>query len=148
MRGRNWLVATVLFVAVLAAAIGFGKSKNSAGARAPTVRFGVSAGQPPIAAMLDETNGWVAQAGSERIAVYAGSQSSRPANGLVFIMRTLGGRTTARSIVLHGSGSVTLLRPPRFASESDALGGTLHFITANGGVGSVNLVNDHAALHA
>jgi hypothetical protein len=145
MRSRNWIVASVLIAAVIAAATLAGRSKPR-GPR-PHVAFGAQV-QPPGAsgALLAYTNGWVATAGTRTVAVYAGSQAQDHGNGLLVIVRETHGAPRQKDIVLEGSGSLTLLRPARPVTESAAFGATVHFVTANGATGTLDLATDRYLL--
>ena len=144
MRNRSWVVAAVLVVVVVAAGLGLGKSKHPAGATArPTIAFG-SRVQPMPASRLDYTNGWTASAGRELVGVYAGSERNRRDNGLLVIARSNGGGRRFKLVVLHGTGAITLLKPPRPPTESAAFQETLRFVTANGALGTLDLGDNSA----
>ncbi len=147
MRGRNWVVACVLIVGVIAAATLAGHSKPGRTGPRPVVAFGVAVEQIPSPAMLRYTNGWVASSGPKLIGVYAGAQSVHPTNGLLVIARFSGGHQHLQSVVLHGSGPVTLLKPSPPADEDAAAHATLHFVTANGDNGSLDVGTGRATLH-
>jgi hypothetical protein len=92
------------------------------------------------------TNGWTATSGAQTVAVYAGRERFNQRNGLFVILRATSGRRRAASVVVHGSGEVTLLRPATPASEQSAFTETLHFVTANGGTGTLNLSGDRVSV--
>lgn len=148
MRHRNWVLAGVLVLAVIAAGVlaGHGKGPNAGGAGQPRVSFGSQV--QPLGATSDlvYTNGWVASLGTEAIGVYAGAQRSRRRDGLLVIMRNHASGQRIARLVVPGSGAVTLLRPARPTSEDAALQETLHFVTANGGTGTLELSGDRVAL--
>jgi hypothetical protein len=140
VRHRNWVVMLVLVVAaILVAAIGGRHKANSISVH---VRFGAALPAPATAA-INLTNAWIATSGSDRTAVYAGSQARHPRNGLLIVSRDTARQKGLRTVsVLSGSGAVTLLRPPRFNSGEAASTATLRFITANGNTGTLNLSNN------
>ena len=142
-RFRNWVVSAVLVVVVVLAGI---VASNPATGPRPTVAFGVQV-QPVAAATIDYNNGWTASAGGRKIGVYAGSQKANRRNGLLIVARLSAGRHRLKSIVLHGAGTVTLLRPTAPKSEDDALTATLRFVTANGVTGGLDLSDDHVVLN-
>jgi hypothetical protein len=147
VRNRNWVLAAVLVVAVLAAGAIFGRSGRSGGVQAPSVRFGATVEPAASSALLNYTNGWVATSGAQAIGIYAGSQAAQRGNGLFVIVRTTksGQRITRR--VLHGAGAVTLLRPSPPANETAAFAETLHFVTASGATGALDLGDDRVTLN-
>ena len=149
MRNRNWFLAGVLVLAVIVAGLLFGHGRRLSGAGGePHVSFGSQVQQPGAASELVYTNGWVASSGPQSIAVYAGRQRSNPRNGLFVILRRRGGgHQRLADVVVRGSGIVTLLRPPAPATEQAAYGATLHFVTANGGTGTLALGGDRVALN-
>lgn len=144
MRGRNWVLAGVLVVAVIAAGLLAGHPKRDSGAQ-PRVAFGASV-QPTSAALMNYVNGWTASDGSESIGVYAGSQRSHRRNGIFVIARLKGSHQRVKSLVVKGSGSLTLLRPARPDSEAAAYQGTLRFVTASGATGTLDLSSDSVTL--
>lgn len=149
--GRALIVPVVLVVLVVAAALGAGRSKptksgqNLTGPR-PTVAFGTQLEQIPSPAGLDYMNGWAASAGRRQIGVYVGSAASNHHNGVLSVARLTPGKQRFRSFVLHGSGPVTLLPPPRPVSEAAAWNQTIRFVTANGGAGTLDLATDKVTL--
>jgi hypothetical protein len=147
MRGRNWVVAGVLIVVVIAAATLAGHSKPRRHGPRPVVSFGAGVEQIPSSAILRYTNGWVASSGLKLIGVYAGAQSSHPANGLVVIARVSGAQQHLQSIVLHETGTVLLLKPSPPADEDAAAHATLHFVTADGATGTLNVSTGKVSLH-
>lgn len=142
MRRNNWIVALVLVVTVIA--VGLIAAKPSG--RRPRVAFGATVEQLGATSDLVYTNAWVATSGSRSVAVYAGSQRFNRRNGLFVIMRQRHQRQTLTRVVVHGSGAVTLLRPGRPATEDAAFQDTLHFVTASGTTGALDLSNDRVAL--
>jgi hypothetical protein len=140
VRHRNWVVMSVLVVASVIVVLVAGRQKgNSTSVR---VRFGASLHAPATAA-INLTNGWIATSGSEQIAVYAGSQAHHSRNGLLIVSRSTARKKGVRTVtMLAGSGTLTLLRPPRFSSEEIASTATLRFLTANGNTGTLNLSNN------
>jgi hypothetical protein len=152
MRNRNWVLAGVLVLAVVAAGIIAGHGRQGAVDR-PRVSFGsrvsFASGVQKLGAtrQLIYTNGWVATTGQQSIGVYAGRQRLNPRNGLFVILRQTGrGHQRRADVVVHGSGTVTLLRPAAPATEQAAYGATLHFVTANGGTGTLELGGAHVSL--
>ncbi len=152
VRNRNWVLAAVLVGAVVLAAAFGSRSKSTTDARAPgpQVHFGAHI-QPPAGSdgSLQFNNGWIVASGTQAIAVYAGSAPGNRQNGLFLVQRHSGNEAQprkTRTIVVHGSGALTLLRPPTPASESAASQTTLHFVTANGATGTLDLANDKLAL--
>lgn len=141
-RFRNWVVSAVLVVVVVVVGI---VAANPATGPRPKVLFGAQV-QPVGAATIDYNNGWTAAAGGRKIGVYAGSEKADRRNGLLIVARLSAGRHRIRSIVLHGTGTVTLLKPTAPKSEEDALTATLRFVTANGVTGELDLNDDHVAL--
>ena len=139
---RNWLVAAVMVAAVIVAGAIFHKSKQAESAQAPTVQFGPRVRPAASASLLDYTNSWVATSGGQAIGVYAGSLASNHTDGLFVIVRTSGDRSRTTQKLLHGSGAVTLLRPPLVKSQAAALSATLRFVAASGNTGTLNLSND------
>ena len=137
IRHRNWVVMIVLVVAaILLAAIAGRHTQNSVSVR---VRFGAAL-PAPARAGINLTNAWIATSGSDQTAVYAGSQTRHPRNGLLIVVRTTNRRKGPLTpMTLAGSGALTLLRPPRFSSAEAAATATLRFITANGNTGTLNL---------
>jgi hypothetical protein len=147
MRSRNWIVALVLVVAVVAVATlaGHSKPSDTTGKR-PVVAFGSRVGHTPSSATLRFTNGWSASSGAYSIAVYAGAQSTRARNGLLVIRRGRTGKEHLRSVVLPGAGAVTLLRPAPVQNETAAYNATLRFVTASGGTGTLNVADGKVSL--
>lgn len=148
MRNRNWFLAGVLVLAVIAAGILAGHGRRSHGGTGqPHVSFGSQVEQLGATSELVYTNGWVASSGTQSIGVYAGGQRSKRQNGLFVIMRSrIRGRQKIARVVVAGSGAVTLLRPAPPATEQAAFSETLHFVTANGGTGTLALSGDRVAL--
>lgn len=142
-RYRNWVVSGVLIVVVIVAGIVAAGPKSS-GPR-PRVSFGAQV-QPASGSTINHSNGWTAAIASRSIAVYAGSQKLAPRNGLLIVARIASGHRRLRTFVLHGSGAVTLLKPPAPKSEDDAFAATLRFVTANGATGVLDLSDDREAL--
>lgn len=145
-RNRNWIVASVLIAAVVAAAAIDSRSKPAGTAQTPRVQFGPEVRQEPSVMLLNYTNGWVARAGTDDVGVYAGSQAKDHGNGLLVTVRTVAGRRSSHSVVLRGTGAVTLLKPARPATEADALQATLRFVTASGATGTLDLGDGIASL--
>lgn len=145
VRRRNLIVAGVLVAAVIATALLAGKPRGGPSVATILVRFGPSVTPPP--GKLTFTNGWVASLGHERVAVYAGSQLDHPRNGFLINVVDVDGqpkRDTAIRVV--GSGALTLLRPSHFSTIQAASQAMLHFVTANGGTGTLNVSSDKVAL--
>lgn len=146
MRHRNWVVAGVLVVAVVAIGLIAGHGRQG-GADRPRVSFGSQVQKLGATSQLIYTNGWVAASGRQSIGVYAGRQSFNPRNGLfVIVRRAGGGHQRLADVVVRGSGSVTLLRPAPPLNERAALTATLHFVTANGATGTLDLSGDRVSL--
>lgn len=146
IRNRNWVLAAVLVVAVMGATVAAGRHGGGGPGASVRVGFGARVRPPRTVRQLLYTNGWVAASGRQSIGVYAGGQAGNRQNGLLVVVRVNGGRQRIAQLVVHGSGAVTLLRPPAPASESDALGATLRFITANGATGTLELSSDRVGL--
>lgn len=146
IRNRNWVLAAVLVGAVMAATLVARRHGSGAPGASVRVAFGARVRPPRTVRQLLSTNGWVAASGRQSIGVYAGGQAGSHQNGLLVIARRTGGRQRIAQLVVHGSGAVTLLRPPRPASESEALGATLRFITANGATGTLDLSSDRVGV--
>ena len=145
MRGRNWVVAGVLVVVVIAAATLAGHSKPR-GPR-PRIAFGAKVEQLGATGDLVYTNAWVAGSGTQFIGVYAGSQMFNRQNGLFVILRqTRSAHQRISRVVVHGTGAVTLLRPAVPANEAAALTATLRFVTASGSSGTLDLSDDSVSL--
>ncbi len=149
---RYWILAAVLVATVGLTSLLGARSKRVAGGLGVSVRFGAHI-QPPAGSndLLPFNNGWIASGGSRNgaIAVYASSQPTNRQNGFLVIQSHTGGRTRrwrTRTIALPGSGALTLLRPAVPASESAALQETLHFVTANGATGTLDLSSDKVKL--
>jgi hypothetical protein len=149
VRHRAWVVMAAVFVsAILAVALGKG-TKNGAvrgGGDIPRVSFGSGVQKAGATSRLIYTNGWTATSGAEAIAVYAGRDRINQRNGLFVILRATAGRRRGATVVVRGSGSVTLLRPTTPDSEQAAFTATLHFVTANGGTGTLNLSGDRVSV--
>jgi len=150
IRHRAWVVMGVLVLALVAVGVtGLGAKKKVGGvtsADRPRVVFGSAVTQAPPSSVLVLTNGWVATVGAISVAVYAGSQAAHHRNGLLVIALKTGSERRQRSVVVRGAGAITLLRPPTVDSEQAAEQATLHFVTANGDSGSLNLSNDRVSL--
>jgi hypothetical protein len=147
VRDRNWLLAAALVVCVILASVIFGHSKPAGGDQ-PRVSFGARVEQPGATSDLVYTNAWVASSGTHSIGVYAGRQRVDPRNGLFVILRQTGNgsdRKLAR-VSVHGSGAVTMLRPTTPATEDAAFQTTIHFVTANGTTGTLDLGTDKVTL--
>lgn len=153
---RGMIVGGVLVVVVIATALLAGHSGPYKGGSAkPNVSFGAHV-QPPAGSngRLPFTNGWIAAGptksnDSNAVAVYAASQPSNRQNGLLVIQRETGNGLQAwktRTILLRGSGALTLLRPAQPGTESEAFSATLHFVTASGGTGTLDLSDDRVTL--
>jgi hypothetical protein len=148
-RYRAWIVMAVVFVVViLAVALGKGTKNGavSSGGDVPRVSFGSRVQKLGATSQLLYTNGWVSASGRQSIGVYAGRQRFNQHNGLFVILRQTAGRQRLASVVVRGSGAVTLLRPAAPASEQAAFTETLHFVTANGGTGTLALSGDHVSV--
>ncbi len=152
VRHRNWILAAVLIIAVIAGAALGSRSSTSGGSgvAGSQVHFGTRVAAPAgSSSALRFSNGWIAKAGHEAIAVYAASAPASPQNGVFLVQRRSGGESApwrTRTILVRGSGTLTLLRPPTPASESAALQTTLHFVTANGGTGTLDLSDDRVTV--
>jgi hypothetical protein len=145
VRFRAWIImAVALVVTVLAVALGKGTKHGGgrSGGGVPTVSYGAAVEELAPAKGRTYTNGWVASSGRQAIAVYAGADHSDPHNGLFVIVRKTGARQRLATVVAHGSGAVTLLRPATPQSEQAAFSATLRFITANGATGTLSLAAD------
>jgi hypothetical protein len=142
---HNVIVAVVLVVAVILAALVAGRQRSGEGGSRPAVAFGPQV-QPTVAAAVNYTNGWAASSGSALVGVYAGAQRANYRNGVLLIARVTGGHRHLRTLVLHGSGAVTLLRPPVPVSETAAFSATLHLVTASGSTGTLDLSGDGISL--
>ncbi|HEX3615758.1 MAG TPA: hypothetical protein VHU61_04420 [Solirubrobacteraceae bacterium] len=148
-RYRAWIImAVVLVVAILAVTFAAGTKKGSVrgSGDVPSVSFGSRVPGLGASHRLMQTNGWVATSGAQAIGVYAGAQHSNQRNGLFLIVRRTGGRRRLASVVVRGSGAVTLLRPASPASQQAAFTETLRFVTANGGTGTLDLSGDRVAV--
>ena len=148
-RFRNVIVAVVLVVAVVAAGVLAGHSGSSQpGLQRPRVSFGAQVEQLGATSDLVYTNGWVASSGSHSIGVYSGSQRFDRRNGLFVILRQTanGSHQKLARVVVPGSGALTMLRPASPATEASAFRTTIHFVTANGGTGTLDLSNDRVTL--
>jgi hypothetical protein len=140
---------SVVVIVVILATVLFGKGKNSAGsggAGVPRVEFGAQVQKLGATGQLTYTNGWSATAGSDTVAVYAGREAQDSRTGLFVILRRTGRHQRLTSLIVHGSGSLTLLRPAPPVSEQAASTETLHFVTANGGTGTLSLSGDSVKL--
>ena len=149
VRYRAAVVMSVVVVVVVVATVLFGKGKNSAGgggAGVPRVEFGAQVQRLGGTGRLTYTNGWSATAGGDTVAVYAGRETRDARNGLFVIVRRIGRHPKLTRVTVHGSGSVTLLRPASPVSEQAASAETLHFVTANGGTGTLSLSSDSVKL--
>lgn len=152
-RRRNLILAGALVVAVIATSLVAGRSgSHDEGATRPQVSFGAHI-QPPAGSngSLPFNNGWIASGAtsSHAVAVYAASQPSNRQNGLFVIQRETGNRLQpwkTRTILIHGSGALTLLRPAQPATESQAFDATLHFVTGSGATGTLDLSTDKVSL--
>ncbi len=148
VRYRAWIVMGVVLVAATTAGLlaGHGKRPQGAALDRPHVSFGGQVRQPGATSDLVYTNAWVAASGTQTIAVYAGGQRSNHRNGLLVIVHGTGADRRLTRVVVHGTGSVTLLRPAIPATENAAYAETLHFVTANGGTGMLDLSGDGVTL--
>lgn len=148
VRHRAWVVMGVaLIVVVLAVTVAPRKGRQPTAAGRPRVVFGSQVQKPGATSRLVYTNGWEATSPQQSIAVYAGRQALTPRNGLFVILRRTGdGHRRLADVVVRGSGSVTLLRPATPATEQQALTETLHFVTANGATGTLDLSGDRVSL--
>jgi hypothetical protein len=142
---HNVILAIVLVVAVILAVLVAGRPKNGAGGPRPTVAFGPQV-QPTAAAPVEYTNGWAASSGSTLVGVYAGRERTNGSNGVLLIARVTGGHRRLRTVILRGSGAVTLLRPPAPRSEAAADDMTLRIVTAAGATGTLDLGSDRVTL--
>lgn len=147
VRHRAWVVmGVVLIVVVLAVTVAPKKGGQPTAAGRPRVAFGSQVQKLGATSQLVYTNGWEASSGQQSIRVYAGRQTLTPRNGLFVILRRTREGQRVANLVVHGSGSVTLLRPATPATEQQALTETLHFVTANGGTGTLDLSSDRVSL--
>ncbi len=155
-RRRSLVLASVLVVAVIGAALLAGHSRpNKAAPGKPNVSFGAHV-QPPAGSndRLPFTNGWIVGGAtksddSNAVAVYAASQPSNRQNGLLVIQRETGNGLQpwkTRTILVRGSGALTLLRPADFSTIQAAGQATLHFVTASGATGTLDLSTDKVTL--
>ncbi len=140
VRNRNWLLASALVVCVILASVLFGHSKQAGGDQ-PRVIFGAQVEQLGATSDLVYTNAWAASSGTHSIGVYAGSQRFDRPNGLFVIVRQTGNGSDQKvsRVIVHGSGAVTMLRPATPATEDAAFQTTIHFVTANGATGTLDL---------
>jgi hypothetical protein len=148
-RYRSLVLAGVLVAVVVATGLLAGRSgPNKPGTHRPRVSFGAQVEQLGATSDLVYTNGWVASSGTQAVGVYAGSQRFDRRNGLFVIMRQTGNssRQKLTRVIVHGSGAVTMLRPAPPATQDAAFQTTLHFVTANGGTGTLDLSNDKVSL--
>jgi hypothetical protein len=143
---RAWYVAVVMVVAVIATGLIAGRSKTPASGAPTLISFGSRVKLPPSHSKLNYTNGWVAATSADGVGVYAGSQADDHNNGMLLIARTQNGKREFRTVVLHGSGVVTLLKPATPQTETAALGESIRFVTASGRVGTLNLSGDKVSL--
>jgi hypothetical protein len=142
VRYRAWVImAVACLVTVLAVTLGGGTKHGGghSGGGVPSVSYGAQVAILGPARGRTYNNGWVVRSGRQAIAVYAGTEPSDPHNGLFVIVRRTGAHQRVVLLVARGSGSVTLLRPAAPPSEQAAFSATLHFITANGGSGTLSL---------
>ncbi|MGH2862837.1 MAG: hypothetical protein ACRDLT_15225 [Solirubrobacteraceae bacterium] len=148
VRYRAWIVMGVVLVAAIAAGLLSGHRRGPQGAAVdrPHVSFGSQVHQLGASSDLVYTNGWVARGGAQTIGVYAGARRLNRGDGLFVITRGNRGRQKLARVVVHASGPVTLLRPAIPATEDDAVAETLHFVTANGGTGTLDLSGDGVKL--
>lgn len=148
VRHRAWVVmGVVLIVVVLAVTVAPKKGRQPTAAGRPHVVFGSQLQKLGATSQLVYTNGWEASSGQQSIGIYAGRQALAPRNGLfVILRRTREGHQRIANLVVRGSGSVTLLRPATPATEQQALTETLHFVTANGATGTLDLSSDRVSL--
>ena len=145
VRRRSLVVASVLVVAVIAAALLAGKHRAGPTVASVHVRFGPSVQPPPHKLTL--TNGWVASAGRQRVAVYAGSQPGEPRTGLlVTVVNVDGQRKRNATIPVTGAGALTLLRPADFNTIQAAGQATVHFVSASGDTGTLDLSTDRVTV--
>lgn len=135
------LVAVVIATGLIA-----GKSKTPVTGAPTLISFGANVKLPPSSSKLNYANGWIATTSANGVGVYAGSQTDNHNNGMLLIARTQSGKRTFHAVVLHGSGAVTLLKPATPDTEAAALRESVRFVTANGGVGTLNLSGDKASL--
>ena len=142
---HNVILATVLVMAVILTVLVAGHSKTAQDSARPTVAFGPQV-QPAEAAPINFSNGWAASAGSMLVGVYAGVQRANHRNGVLVIARVSAGHRKLRTLVLRGSGTVTLLRPAPPVSETAAFSATLHLVTASGSTGTLDLSGDSVSL--
>ncbi len=142
---RGLGVSLALVIIVVATGLIAGKSKAPVQGAPTLISFG-SKVKLPAGSQLDFTNGWVAANSANGIGVYAGSESGNRNNGRLLVVRSQGQKLKFHPVVLRGSGAVMLLKPARPASESAALGESVRFVTANGGMGTLNLADGKASL--
>jgi hypothetical protein len=145
-RSRYWILWLVVVVVVIATALIAGKGSGRGGAQRPRVIFGANVSTPSVSA-INDVNGWVASDGTDSVGVYAGSQKTAAHNGMFVIVRISGTREHNKALVTRGTGSLTLLRPAAPDSESAAAAATLHFITANGATGTLDLASDRVSIN-
>jgi len=150
-RYRGLIVAGVMVVAVIATGLLAGRTgSNKGGAGKPRVAFGAQILPPRSSGKyLELTNAWLAAIRDEAIGVFAGGQPGQRQNGVLVIRHggpNVPGGPRRRIIVVHGTGALTLLRPVTPATMDAALAATVHFITANGATGSLDLSNDKVTL--
>jgi hypothetical protein len=144
------LLAIVLLVAVIVAAVlgSHGRSVSSTihGHRL-SVSFGYRVPSPPSGAGIDPNNGWIVSAAGTTVAVYAGSQATDHLNGLLVIDRSSGGSLKLRSVLLRGTGPLTLVDPlPAVPTSRAAAAAIIDFVAANGATGRLDLATGHASL--
>ncbi len=139
---RSWVVAATLVVVIVLISLLAGRARTPG--PAPVVQFGVQVRSPATSGLL-ATNGWSVASGAERVAVYAGSEASKRADGLLVIVRVSAHRRRSARVVIHGSGAVTLLRPSTPATVTAALHAQLRFITAAGATGILDVADGRTA---
>ncbi len=142
VRHRSWVVAATLVVVIVLFSLIAGRARTRG--RPPVVQFGVQV-RPPSASGLVYTNGWLVSGGAEQVAVYAGSEASNRADGLLLIVRVSAHRHRSARVVIRGSGAVTLLRPASPATVTAALHAQLRFITAAGATGILDVGDGRTA---
>jgi hypothetical protein len=144
VRRRSLVLAGALVVAVVATGLLAGKHGGPTVASVH-VQFGPSLQPPPH--KLTFTNGWVAVTGRQKVAVYAGSQPGHTRNGMLVAVVNVDGQSKRNAAILvAGAGALTLLRPAAFNTIQAAGQATLHFVTASGGTGTLDLSTDKVTL--
>jgi hypothetical protein len=147
IRHRAWVVMGVLVVALVVVGVaGIGGSGASSPALRPRTVFGGRVVPPVRSSRLAMVNGWTVLDVGEVVGAYAGSEATVRQNGLLEIERTVGNRIRVYSIVLRGTGPITLLKPPTVDTMLAAEQATLHLVTAVGELGTLNLANDRVSL--